>query len=214
MTPLAMVKTRGVGRALAGLSLAATLSACITLLPKEHPVQLYRFGATEVAGPATGAALPPFTVRAAVESFDHASAGDKLLTVTGDATAYMADARWVTSAQSLFEAAMIDRLGASGGPARVLGRTELAPADYRLDVSVRRFEVNYTSPRSAPPEVEVEIDASMDSAGASPSRREARFEARTAATENTVHAIVSAYSQSVSKVLAKLAAWVNAKGAA
>ena len=199
---------------LASLILAGCLSGCITLLPKEHPVQLYRFGANrEATTPPPRLSGTPFTVRAAVGAFDRASAGDKILTVTGEATAYIADARWVASAQSLFESAMIARFDASGGPAALLDRGELATSDYRLVVSVQRFEVIYARAEAEPPVIDIQIDASLEPAR-DPKTRQARiFEARAPAGANTLAAIVGAYSQGVGEVLGQLVAWVNAKGA-
>jgi cholesterol transport system auxiliary component len=147
-----------------------------------------------------------------VGTFDRAAASDRLLTVEGDKTAFIANARWVASAQSLFEGALSNSFIASPGPARLLDRGELTAADYRLDVTVRRFETRYESGPHAPPVVEVVLSASLDSNRSSPSRRDQSFEARTEAKADSMSAIVAAYSESVGEVLAKLRAWVEAKG--
>ncbi len=197
----------------AALAAAGLLAGCISIFPKEPPVQLYRFaGPSAPKEPPEAAQSPAFTVRAAVGNFDRAAAGDRLLTFDGDQAAYVANARWVTSAQTLFESALADRFATSAGPAKLLGRGEQSASDYRLDVSVRRFETRYEAGRHAAPTVEVTLAAALDSNGAPATRREEVFTARTQASEDRVEAIVAAYGQSVGEVLAKLKAWVDAKG--
>jgi cholesterol transport system auxiliary component len=203
------------------LAVAGLLSGCISIFPKEPPVQLYRFGAAENPAASTARTEAPeaassagFTLRAAVGSFDRASAGDRLLTLEGDRAAYVANARWVASAQSLFESAMLNRFATSAGPAQLLGRGEQSASDYRLDISVRHFEIRYEAGPHTPPVVEVTISAALDSNGVPTTRQEETFTARTLATEDRVGAIVAAYDQSVGEVLGKLKAWVDAKGKA
>lgn len=216
----AVVKPRRVA-CVAGLALAGLLAGCISIFPKEAPVQLYRFGPAENPGAPPPSPNPPetasaarFTLRAAVGTFDRASAGDRLLTLEGDKAAYIASARWVASAQSLFESALANSFAASAGPARLLGRGEQSASDYRLDVAVRHFETRYEAGPHTAPLVEVTITAALDSNGSPATRQEETFTARTQATEDRVGAIVTAYGQSVSEVLGKIRAWVDAKGAA
>ncbi len=136
-----------------------------------------------------------------------------MLTIRGDKTAYIADARWVASAQAMFETALQESFDAETGPAHLLDRGEITDADYRLDVSVRHFEARYDTGAGAPPTVVVEISAALDSAHDLAPRRHGLFEARVAASSNSVGAIVAAYGDATSQVLAKLKSWVDAKGA-
>jgi len=205
------VKARG---RLGVLALTILLSGCISLFPKEQPVQLYRL----TLPPPTGAtsATPgglSFAVRGAVGNFDRAAAGDHLLTVRGDRTAYIADARWVSPAQAMFEEALSERFDADTGPARLLNRGEITDATYRLDVSVRHFEARYEQGAGSPPTVVVDISAALDSAHDTTTRRHAMFEANIPASANSVAAIVAAYGEATAQVLDKLKAWVDAKGA-
>jgi cholesterol transport system auxiliary component len=206
MTPNRLIRAR-----LGVLALSLCLSACISLFPKEQPVQLYRLN---LAPPAVGAsAAASFAVRGAVGNFDRAAAGDHILTVRGDKTAYIANARWVTSAQAMFEAALWEHFDADPGPARLLNRGEISDADDRLDVSVRHFETRYDPGSAAPPTVVVEISAALDSAHDTATRKHALFTASVPAASNSVTAIVAAYGEATSQVLAKLKTWVDAKGA-
>src|SRR5579863_9394262 len=132
-------------RALARLAAivgALALSGCITLFPKENPAQLYRFG----GGMPPASAQPAqatFTVRSGGLDFDRAASGDAILTTNGDEVAYIKDARWVTSAQRLFEGAVQRDFDATGGPARYLGLGDAGHADYVLRLDVLRFEARY-----------------------------------------------------------------------
>jgi cholesterol transport system auxiliary component len=196
------------------LALSLFLSGCISLFPKEQPVQLYRLNLPPpAAGTPTTPAAQSFAVRGAVGNFDRAAAGDHLLTVRGDKTAYIANARWVSPAQAMFEGALSERFDADAGPARLLNRGEITDAAYRLDVSVRHFEVRYDQGASRPPTVVVEISAALDSAHDTTTRQHMMFTASVPAASNSVTAIVAAYGDATAEVLGKLKAWVDAKGA-
>jgi len=206
---------KGLSRARLGvLALSLLVSGCISLFPKEEPVQLYRL---TPPAPAAAAPAPPgaqgFAVRGAVGNFDRAAAGDHILTVRGDKTAYIANARWVTSAQAMFEAALWERFDADTGPAHLLNRGEITDTAYRLDVSVRHFEARYDQGSGAPPTAVVEISAALDSAHDAGTRKQILLEAHVPAAANSVTAIVAAYDESTAEVLAKLKAWVDSKGA-
>jgi cholesterol transport system auxiliary component len=196
------------------LTLGLLLGGCISLFPREQPVQLYRLSlpAPPAVAPATPGSLS-FAVRGAVGNFDHAAAGDHLLTVRGDKTAYIANARWVTSAQAMFEGALSERFDADTGPARLLNHAEITDTEYRLDVSVRHFEARYEEESASPPTVLVEISAALDSTHDTGVRKHALFAASVPASANSVSAIVAAYGEATGQVLDKLKAWVDAKGA-
>ncbi|MDE2355636.1 MAG: membrane integrity-associated transporter subunit PqiC [Alphaproteobacteria bacterium] len=198
-------------RLAAALFAAAGLAGCISLLPKERPVQLYSFVGPPLAAPAPLApGARKVAVRATLSSFERAAASDRLLTADGNAADYIANARWVASAQSLFESALTARFDAASGPAQLLTRSEPAASDARLDLAVTRFEARYDRGPGAPPTVIVEIRASLDAQGASGAGRSQTFIARVPAEENRVRAIVAAYAKAVGSALDALVAWTNA----
>ena len=207
-----MTTVRNLWRGVAGAALALILTGCITLLPKTPPAQLYRFGATAAA------TAPPtvprvFAVRGGAINFDAASAGDQILTVDGDKTAYIGGARWITSAATLFEAATDRAFAAHAGPARLLARGETAHADYLLKLDVRRFETRYDHGAGAAPTVMVEVYAALDDPSRPAAGGDHLFSASVAASDNRVGAIVRAYDGAVDQVLGELVGWVDAKGA-
>lgn len=202
------------GTALAGVAVlvAICLSGCISLLPKTPPAQLYRFGADSAAVAPAPKGGPRFTVRPAFVSFEHAAAGDRILTITGDQAAYVGGARWVGPAGSLFEAALTRAFDVHAGPARLLTAGEPAPGDFVLKVDVRAFEARYGKGPDAAPRAVVEVYAALSD------RKDARiessrlFQVTTPAGSNSVHAIAAAFDEAVVKVLTQLVAWVDTKG--
>lgn len=202
--------TRGLLIAFIGLPLVG----CISLFPKSTPAQLYRFGAS--GAPITSPAAldrDRFAVQSIPTSFDRAAAGDAILTVTGDQAAYIKGSRWVTSASSLFDAAVVHAFDADKGPARLIARGEAVRPDFLLKLDVRAFEAHYDHGAAAAPTVVVEVYAALSRAGDRTLAGERIFQAKVPAGENRAGEITTAFDRAVSKVLSELVAWVNAKGA-
>jgi cholesterol transport system auxiliary component len=184
--------------------LALALSGCISLLPSSKPAQLYRFSLP----PAPAPAAPADAVRVfhGPGFFQRESAGDRILTVTGERAAYVAQARWVAPAEVLFDEAMTNAFEASGGRARLVWRGEPAHSDFALRVDVRNFETDYSGDA---PSVLVRVRAIIARSDRTPVA-ERVFEARAPAAENRLSAIVAAYDQALAKVLGEMVAWTNA----
>jgi len=190
---------------------AVLLAGCITLLPKETPSQLYRFGGdlTPVQRPAVAAS---FGVEPLSISFAAPSAGDLILTTTGHEVAYIKGARWVNGASVLFEQALANAFDADAGPARLMARGEVVRPDYFLKLDVRTFEARYLQGQAAPPTVVVEIYAALSAPGGRQIAGDHIFTASVAAQENRGGAIAAAYDQATGQVLQQIVKWVDAKG--
>ncbi len=206
--------SRGAVPAGVAVLIAISLSGCISLLPKTTPAQLYRFGADSAAVAPTPTTGPRFTIRPAFISFEHAAAGDRILTITGDQAAYVGGARWVGPAGSLFEAALTRAFDVHAGPARLLAAGEPAPGDYVLKVDVRAFEARYDKGPDAAPRAVVEVYAALSDRKDSRIESSRLFQVTTPAGSNSVHAIAAAFDDAVLKVLTQLVAWVDTKGQA
>lgn len=201
-----MSAPRSLAKALAATALALTLSGCVSLLPKAEPAQLYRFEG-QVSAPAASAA-PAFTVLKAPTSFARAAAGDGILTVTNGQAAYVSGARWVSPASVLFDEQVMRAFQDAGGPARLIGRGEIARSDSYLKLDVRTFETRYDQGMNAPPRVVVEINVTLTRndqtlVGSTTIVGEAR------AADNRVGPIVQAYDAALGEALGKLVQWVN-----
>jgi cholesterol transport system auxiliary component len=194
--------------AAAALALAAVaLSGCISLFPKGDPAQLYRFGAGDSAqAPVAGGPRAYEVIQGSIE-FNRAAAGDRILTVNGSEMAYIAAARWVAPAPSLFEEAFHRAFMNSAKAPRLtgMGRASQAVATLRLDVDA--FETRYDQGMESAPTVVVRIRGAMTATKDRSLLDERTFESRKPASDNRVSAIVLAYDAATMDALAQLADW-------
>ena len=142
--------------------LAVSLSGCVTLLPKTKPAQLYRFGyepelVEQKAQTAVLPNVPPLGIIFGGITFPKDSAGDQILTVDGAQASYVAEARWTTGASSLFNDAVTSGFARSAKTVTLEPRVPTA-ANYRIDISVRKFETSYTRNK---PTVSIALDARL-----------------------------------------------------
>jgi cholesterol transport system auxiliary component len=159
----ALMKTLGAATVLGA---ALVLTGCVTLFPKTKPAQLYRFGYTpelvekkaEAAGTAGAVAgTVPNGIVFGTVTFPQDSAGDRIVTVEGSQVSYVAEARWTSSASGMFKDAISTGF-ARGGQTVTLEPRGPTAANFRLDISVRRFETDYSRNR---PTVSVALDARL-----------------------------------------------------
>jgi cholesterol transport system auxiliary component len=198
-----MSLVRNLGMAAAAAVVALALGGCISLFPKTKPAQLYRFGAT--LPPAAAAPRSTIVVKGIVD-FENAAAGDRILTSDGDTVAYIAGARWVSSAPTLFDEAL-DRTFQNTPSAPMLVARRRGTADAMvLTLDVSTFETRYTGGLS--PTVVVEMKADLVKPDRS-TAAEKVFRVEKPASENRVSAIVQAYDAAVSQALSDLAAWTG-----
>ncbi len=147
------------------LSLGATLSltGCVTLLPKQKPVQLYRFSYNPASlGKDSEVSQVPLTptpipLAMSVIAFPQASSGDRVLTSENSQLSYVADSRWAVPAQVLFNEAISDGFARAGRGLEVEARGP-GSASYRLELNVRKFETDYRRGKAM---VAVDMDARL-----------------------------------------------------
>ena len=202
-------------RALSLAALCASLSACISLLPKSDPSQLYRFDGdlrAEAEAPAPRPAARFALIRAG-GSFVQAASNDQIMTVNGDQVAYIAKARWVSPASVLFNEAMTMAFNKNEGAARLLSRGEVGKADYALRVDVTRFEAVYDRGPEAAPNIVVALRVTLVGSDRTLAGTDL-LEADVRAADNRISAIVAAFDTAVGQVLNQLVAWANQTGSA
>ncbi|PHY17611.1 ABC-type transport auxiliary lipoprotein family protein [Caulobacter sp. BP25] len=204
-----MSPIRNIARLTAVAALAMGLSACISVFPKTKPAGLYRFGEAQVSAP-KGPPGAMFSVLKTPSTFTRAAAGDRILTSSQGQVAYIADARWVSSASVLFEEAVARAFENDPGRARLIGRGEVAKADLALRLEVRTFETDYVNGPKAAPEVVVSVRGVLNRNTDRTLVGDKVFEARVKAADNRVSAIVPAYDKAVAQVLGEIVGWVNA----
>jgi cholesterol transport system auxiliary component len=186
----------------AALVLPVALGGCISLFPKAKPVQMYRFG--EAVPAPSAAAGAKVLVLKGTTAFPPAASGDRLLTATGSETAYIGGARWVSPASLMFDAALLRAFDAPGS-VRLVERGEplAAPSTLRLDV--RTFEARYPGPSAV-----VQVRATLIRNSDRSLIGERMFDATAQASDNRQTAIVAAFDQATSKVIADIRNWTAA----
>jgi cholesterol transport system auxiliary component len=195
-------------------ALAVSLSGCISLLPKNKPAHLYRFGAPPPSVQAIPAATDALGVFWSRGEFQRASSDDRLLAITGDEAAYIGETRWAEPAEVMFEEAVQAAFETTPGHVRLVPRGLPAPTDLSLRVDVRNFETRYDAGPKAAPTVYVRLHATLTRDRERTVVSEQVFQARADAADNRVSAIVAAYDQAVRKVLGELVAWTDASAKA
>lgn len=200
----------------AGLAIAAALSGC-ALLSTPDPVQNYRFGLPMAAPSTVGDTPAPLTVSIRRIEFPQAAGDDRILGVTGLETAYIAGARWVSPASTLFDDSLKAAFANRADRIRVLGRREPGTPPLVLQVTVTTFEARYAAP-GATPEVVVTARAQLRStperqAGGGAIRPEQGrsvervFTVTQPAGENRISAIVAAFDTATRDINTQIADW-------
>ncbi len=187
------------------------LGGCISLFPKSKPAQLYRFdGEPLQAATAMPAASAKVIARGNLR-FETAASTDRILTVTGRDTAYIAGSRWVSPAPVLFEESLIRAFEAGGGVRLAEGGSAIRPAAV-LNLDVQTFETRYDQGEKAAPQVVVQVRAQLVRASDRAVIAEQLFTSAQRADDNRVGPIVQAYDAAVADVLGKLVSWTAQQG--
>ncbi len=205
-----MSRSRPVRLVVAALACLA-LGGCISLFPKSKPSQMYRFDNEPLQA---GQALPASGARVIARGnmrFETAAAADRILTVTGPDTAYIAGARWVSPAPVLFEEALIKAFEA-GGTARLAEGGSAVHANDILNIDVQTFETRYDQGPGGPPQVVVQLRAQLVRTTDRGVIAEQLFTSAQRASDNRVGPIVASYDAAVHEVLGKLVAWASQQG--
>ncbi len=201
--------------ALLGALLASSLSGCVSLLPKQPPVQLYQFGrptpAVETQTPAVvGRDQGALGVILAQVSFPRAATGDGLLTLRGQEAAYIGGARWLTPAVLMFQEDAEQAFAARARGVRLVARSELGAASALLRLDVGEFDARYDARFPGPPVVVVSLRATLARADGRALVQQG-FTARRPASEDRASAIVAAYDLAVQDVLAQVVDWTDGR---
>ena len=199
--------TRPILKSLAILALAVSLSGCVSLFPKAKPAQIYRFGVADapVAAVPTGVAIARTPT-----AFTRAAAGDRILTTTGQETAYVAEARWVAPAALMFDDAVKQTFESRPKGPRYITRGDLPAADLALRLDVGIFEARYLDGPKAAPTVVVSMRATLVRVRDRAVIGEKVFTASKRAGDNRVSAIAAAFDGAVKESAGALADWTAA----
>ena len=186
---------------------ALGLAGCISLFPKAKPVQMYRFGLADA--PPTAVAPTNARIGRTPTAFTKPAAGDRMLTVTGQELAYIAEARWVSAAALLFDDAVERAFDARPNGPRLITRGDLQTAEVALRLDVDTFEARYLGGKDAPPTVVVSMRATLVRTRDRAVMGEKVFTAQKVAFDNRVGPIAEAYDEAVKESLGGLVDWVG-----
>ena len=195
---------------LAALACVA-LGGCISLFPKSKPAQLYRFDGEPLQA---STALPPTSARVVARGnmrFETAASADRILTVTGPDTAYIAGGRWVSPAPVLFEESLIRAFEAGGGPRLAEGGSTIHATEV-LNLDVQTFETRYVDGDKAAPQIVVQVHAQLLRASDRTVIGDQLFTSTQRSGDNRIGPIVQAYDAAVHEVLGKLVSWTAQQG--
>lgn len=187
--------------------LGVLLSGCSGLLHSSAPPEQTYYLRAAVATPAAAAAAAPGTAGSLRVEQPFASPGldsSHIMLVQADHRMnFYAASRWPGTAPQVIEALTVDTLRAAGAWSSVQDSASPFPADYLLQIAVRRFDADYSGGGAAP-EVHVVLDCSIG-------RREAgtviaSFVAQGTATAggDRMREVVTAFEQATDAALTSL----------
>lgn len=195
-------------RLAAGTALATLLGGCLGgLVGGGKPDALYRFGD---AGPAATAPLAtPRRVLAVLPvQLPAAAAGDRILTVEGNAAAYVKDVRWVSPAATLFSDAIRGALVVRVPDLALVDRITARQAQQYLSVRIDRFETRFAEGATAPVVV-VEGEASLADPATRAITARRPIVQRVDASGSDASSVAAAYDGAVRAAGVDVADWVN-----
>jgi cholesterol transport system auxiliary component len=141
--------------------------------------------------------------------FNRAASGDRILTMTGQQSAYIADARWIDSASLLFDASLINSFSQSRGRSRLIRSGDGASASLNLRLDVRAFELRYNA-HGRKPVAAVNVHGLLIDADSRAIIAQNLFDCEQSAAANRVRDLVQALDTAVSDCQAKVVTWTNA----
>lgn len=208
-------------RRLAPLLLGLLVAGCSSLLRSNAPpVQVYTLRVADGASSAgTAEAHPavPASLRVAhpLAGPGLGSSGIVLLQPDHRMNVYAASA-WASDTPALVESLVSQSLRASGEWRSVEDAESPFPSDYLLQISIRRFEADYSAGTDVPPTVHVTLDCALGAEEGRTVLTTFVAEGSAAADANKLSEVVAAFQQATDQALASLSqqAFAAVRGAA
>ena len=183
---------------------AALCGGCTGLHSSAQPEQTYYLRAQPTAG-----AAPPAGVTASLRLARPLAApgldSPRIVLVQADhRMSFYAASRWPAPLPDVIEALAVETLRGSGVWATVEDSASPFPADYLLQIAVRRFEADYSTGGAAPV-VQVVLDCSIGRRAGSDVIATFTTSGSVPAAANRLGAVLAAFEQAGSAALAALA---------
>ena len=195
-------------RRIASFLLLLGLAGCSSLLHSDAPpVQVYTLRAA--AAPADGRADPPAAGDASLR-VAHPLAGPGLGTAQivllqpdHRLNVYAASA-WAADAPALLESLAVETLRTSGHWRSVEDAESPFPSDYLLQISIRRFDADYSAGSDAAPTVRVTLDCTLGKEEGRDIVATFTATGSAAASANRLGDVVAAFQQATDTAMASL----------
>ena len=192
--------------ALAAACTGVMLSGCAGLHSQAHPAEVYvlrLMPATARASPPPAAAL---SIRVARPDAAPGLNSEHIVILQPDhrMNYYLASA-WAAPLPEVVEELVVESLRASGSWTAVQDSRGFFPADYLLQIVVRRFDAEYTS-NPAAPEVHVTLDCTLGRRNGRDVPASFSVQGSASASANQLHEVVSAFELAANQALAELTA--------
>jgi cholesterol transport system auxiliary component len=201
-------------RHLAPVLLGLAVAGCSGLLRSNAPpVQVYTLRAPSVSS--DSGAGQTATVSASLR-VAHPLAGPGLdtpqivLSQPDHRLNVYAASAWATDAPALLESLAVETLRASGHWRSVEDAESPFPSDYLLQISIRRFDADYSDDTSAPPTVQVTLDCTLGKEEGRDILTTFVASGSAVASANRLGDVVAAFQQATAAAMASLSQQVAA----
>ncbi len=181
------------------------LSSC-GILGGGGKAALYRLSATPVPAAQGGTERVPILVmRPALPS---GAATDRILTLDRNSASYVAKARWIAPAETLFK----DTLGLQvDGTSRNFRPIDGSGARFLLSSRCTEFAAYYDNGPKAPPHVRVSCEFELRAVGDPAATSSIVLRADAIVGEDRVSAIVSGFDAATRQIAMELVAWLDTR---
>jgi len=194
-------------RRLAPVLLAVLVAGCAGLRSNAPPVQVYTLRAGGASPDGTADAHPAVAASLRVA---HPLAGPGLgtsqivlLQPDHRMNVYAASA-WASDAPALVESVVTQKLRASGEWSSVEDAESPFPSDYLLQISIRRFEADYSAGKDVAPTVHVTLDCTLGAEDGRTILTSFVADGSAGAGANKLGEVVAAFQQATDQALASL----------
>ena len=199
-------------RAAALLVLALAGSGCSgsLLQSQAEAPKIYRLASPALA--TRGAALP-MAVSVSLPRAAAALDTDRIAVVqAAGGFDYIAGVRWAEPAPQMLQQMLVEALVADGRFATVVAAPSRVPAEYLLDVELRRFAAVYAA-AAGPPEVQVQWQVTLVDVRRGLRLASSLEEASALATANRRDAVIAAFQSATAAVVQQSASRIRAESA-
>lgn len=204
----------GVKWSIATALLVLGLSGCSSMLRSDAaPVQVYTLRTVPAA---SGSSADPVAAVDATLRVAHPLAGPGLgtsqivLRQPDDRLNVYAASAWAADAPALVESLAVDTLREAGHWRSVEDAESPFPSDYLLQISIRRFDADYSSGGDAPPTVQVTLDCTLGKEEGRDIIATFVASGTAVASANRLGEVVAAFQQATDTAMASLSQQVSA----